>query len=104
MYNININNMKNLILSIALLLSISLTAQTIQKDKQKHFVAGVVSGYVGSKLTKNKFLGALIGSLIVGVGKEVYDEIKYKGYDNKDILATALGGVTIGVTIKIFDK
>jgi len=96
--------MKTLILSIALLLSISVTAQTIQKDKQKHFVAGVVSGYVGSKLTKNKFLGALIGSLIVGVGKEVYDEIKYKGYDNKDILATALGGVTIGITIKIFDK
>ena len=96
--------MKNLILSIALLLSISVTAQTIQKDKQKHFVAGVVSGYVGSKLTKNKFLGALIGSLIVGVGKEVYDEIKYKGYDNKDILATALGCFTVGITIKIFDK
>lgn len=96
--------MKNLILSIALLLSISMTSQTIQKDKQKHFVAGVVSGYIGSKLTNNKFLGALIGSLIVGVGKEVYDEIKHKGYDNKDILATALGGVTIGITIKIFDK
>ena len=96
--------MKNLILSIALLLSTSVTAQTIQKDKQKHFVAGVVSGYIGSKLTKNKFLGALIGSLIVGVGKEVYDEIKYKGYDNKDILSTALGGFTVGITIKIFDK
>ena len=96
--------MKNLILSIALLLSISVTAQTIQKDKQKHFVAGVVSGYIGSKLTKNKFLGALVSSIIVGVGKEVYDEIKYKGFDNKDILATALGGVTIGITIKIFDK
>lgn len=96
--------MKNLILSIALLLSISVNAQTIEKDKQKHFVAGVVSGFVGSKITKHKFLGALVSSLIVGVGKEVYDEIKYKGFNNKDILATALGGVTIGITIKIFDK
>ena len=85
-------------------MSISLNAQTIQKDKQKHFIAGVVSGFVGSKITKHKFLGALVSSIIVGVGKEVYDEIKYKGFDNKDILATALGGLTVGVTIKIFDK
>lgn len=96
--------MKKLVLVTVLLLSISLTAQTIQKDKQKHFVAGVVSGFVGSKITKHKFLGALVSSIIVGVGKEVYDEIKYKGFNNKDILATALGGLTVGVTIKIFDK
>ena len=96
--------MKKLVLVSALLLSISLNAQTIQKDKQKHFIAGVVSGFVGSKITKHKFLGALVSSIIVGVGKEVYDEIKYKGFDNKDILATALGGLTVGVTIKIFDK
>ena len=96
--------MKKLVLVTALLLSISLNAQTIEKDKQKHFVAGVVSGFVGSKITKHKFLGSLVSSIIVGVGKEVYDEIKYKGFDNKDILATALGGLTVGITIKIFDK
>ena len=47
--------MKKLVLVTALLLSISLNAQTIEKDKQKHFVAGVVSGFVGSKITKHKF-------------------------------------------------
>ena len=62
--------MKKLVLVSALLLSISLNAQTIQKDKQKHFIAGVVSGFVGSKITKHKFLGALVSSIIVGVGKE----------------------------------
>lgn len=64
--------MKTLILSIALLLSISVTAQTIQKDKQKHFVAGVVSGYIGSKITKHKFL---VGNGIIDDNKPFEDII-----------------------------
>ena len=30
---------------------------------------------------------------IVSVGKEIYDEIVYGGFDKKDLLATVLGGV-----------
>ena len=35
---------------------------------------------------------------------KAYDEYKYKGWDNRDLAATVLGGVSIGITIDIFSE
>jgi len=41
---------------------------------------------------------------LAGLAKEAYDENKYKGWDNRDLAATVLGGITAGVTFNIFSK
>lgn len=84
----------------------------IEADKVKHFAAGAISGFIGAKITDKisnkdpnwRIVGAFASSLLVGVAKEAYDEHKYRGWDNGDLAATALGGVTVGITINIFSK
>lgn len=96
-------------LSTILIISFSSYGQR-GKDNALHFAAGAVTSsatylYVYNK-TKNRKKAKIysIGSaLVVGLGKELYDEIKYKGYDNKDLLATVIGGVTLTYTIDIFN-
>ncbi len=88
---------------LILLLSCSLSvSQTIPKDKQKHFIAGVVTGVLTSMIVKDKPLKIIVSSVIIGVGKEVYDHVQHKAFDFKDLGATILGGLTVAVTIKIF--
>ncbi len=88
---------------LIILLSCSLSfSQSIPKDKQKHFAAGIVTGVLSSIIVKDNPLKIILSSVIVGVGKEVYDHIKHKTFDFKDATATILGGVTVAVTIKIF--
>ena len=80
-----------------------------EPDKQKHFVAGVVISGVSYELGLKKFEDkkkaaafALGMSLVAGIAKESYDN--WKGFpsyfDDRDILATMMGGVTI--TIPLF--
>ena len=84
----------------------------IQKDKQKHFIAGsTISGltYVFAKKKlqdPNKALLCGIGAgLLAGVAKETLDASQPGNrFDGKDLLATALGSVSISLTINLFDK
>ena len=77
----------------ATLLSTFAFAQ-IQKDKQLHFAAGLITGYVGEKVF-NTPESPIITAFAVGLGKEIYDEISYGGFDDFDLFATTLGGIVI---------
>ena len=82
----------------ATLLSTFTFAQ-IEKDKQLHFAAGIATGYVGKKLF-DKPEAPIISAFAVGLGKEIYDEISYGGFDDFDLFATTLGGIVIYLTNK----
>jgi len=102
-----------LILPLAFsLLIISLNAQTFieQEDKKLHYFAGILYGSAGYSYvllkTKNKnkaIIGGLCSSLMVGITKELIDSTQ-KGnmFDVEDLAATALGGISIGVTFNLF--
>ena len=81
-------------LFIAATLLGTFTFAQIQKDKQLHFAAGLISGYVGEKVFDTPE-SPIISAFAVGLGKEIYDEISYGGFDDFDLFATTLGGVVI---------
>lgn len=95
---------------ILILFTTICTAQ-IQQDKVLHFGAGAVVGGVAYAVTydvtKNKtkaVLASIGSSLLIGLGKELYDSRKGgTGFDNADLLATGLGGFTAGITINLFN-
>ncbi len=90
--------------------AVTAKSQTIEKDKQLHYAAGILSGAVGYNFVyektkdKNKALAAgVITSILAGVAKETYDSTRPGNkFDTKDLAATTLGGITISVTIKLF--
>ena len=81
-------------LIIAATLLSTFTFAQIQKDKQLHFAAGLISGYVGEKVFDTPE-SPIISAFAVGLGKEIYDEISYGGFDDFDLFATTLGGIVI---------
>lgn len=102
---------------IALLFASSSFAQ-IPTDKVAHFGIGYATGSLTSSIAlinsnrKNewwKAIGVGVGSgLAVGLGKELYDQHKYSGFDWKDlgctVLGSALGSVTIKLTINRYNE
>ena len=82
----------------------------IEKDDYLHFGGGVVSGaagaFIASELSNQDpfwtFSGAFVGSLLAGAAKEAIDENGNGQWDNRDLGATLLGGLTIGITIELF--
>ena len=63
-------------------------------DKFLHFMAGA-AGYA---ITESWIV---LG--ILAFGKELYDHIDHQGWNNKDALATCLGGVFAWLGIQIWD-
>lgn len=61
-------------------------------DKILHALVGYV---IASTLILSgiAWVIALIVVIIFAIGKEIYDQWKYKGFDYKDLVATLLGGV-----------
>jgi uncharacterized protein YfiM (DUF2279 family) len=109
------DKLKHAIAGIALLmLTASLSAQ-IPYDKKLHAGAGVVIGtwgtFAGNSMNWKPEKAALFGMgsvAVAGLGKELWDEIEYGGWDWKDLGATMIGG-TIGTglsyaALKIFKK
>lgn len=100
-----------LLLSCVLLLTIKGYSQ-IGEDKVLHFVGGNLFGMVGAGLANQvsdgnrawTFVGSVGGSLLIGLAKEGIDQNQYGGWDNSDLLATVLGGVSVGVTIDVFKQ
>ena len=64
-------------------------------DKYAHAVVGFVATFVVGLYSLA--LGIVIG-FVLAVGKEIYDEITYGGFDVEDMLAT-IGGVGIATVI-----
>ncbi len=85
----------------------------VQRDKVLHFVGGALFGLAGAGIAKNAtdgnrtwtFVGAVAGSVLAGAAKEAIDSRQPGNrWDNEDLLATVLGGVTVGLAIEIFSK
>jgi uncharacterized protein YfiM (DUF2279 family) len=79
----------------------------IPKDKQDHFVAGVLIGFSSSALTVNtnkSLITSLSSSVIIGGGKElIYDKWMGKGTPEfKDFAYTIAGSVTGWAIVKLF--
>ena len=99
------------ILVMLLFVQFSMRSQ-IEEDKALHFAAGAVSGAAGaliaSKISKrNRFwtvTGSVAASLMAGLAKEAIDKGNGGKWDNGDLAATVLGGVTVGVSIELFSK
>ncbi|AWX45620.1 hypothetical protein HME9304_02647 [Flagellimonas maritima] len=105
--------MKQLITVVVLfLMSINSYGQ-IERDKALHFLGGNLFGLAGAGIAKNAsdgdrvwtFVGAVAGSTLIGIAKEAVDAgQRTNGWDNDDLAATILGGITVGVAIEIFSK
>ena len=100
-------------LAVVLFFTLSITnAQEIPKDKQMHFAAGTITGSLGYSYIYNKtkdrkkaFTAGILTSIGVGILKESLDATQLRNkFDFKDLAATTLGGITINVTINLFDK
>ena len=84
----------------------------IAKDKQLHFAAGSIAGSAGytyvwqkTKDKKKATIAAISTALLAGTVKEIIDSTQdNNSFDTKDLAATALGGITISVTINLFNK
>jgi len=84
----------------------------LENDKILHFGAGAVAGaggaFIASELSNQNrfwtFTGSVAGSLLVGLAKEAIDDKNSNSWDNADLGATVLGGVTVGITIELFSK
>ena len=98
----------------AILLTSAISAQ-VDYDKKLHAGAGVVIGtwgtLAGNSLDLKPGGSALFGiasATVAGLGKELWDEIEYGGFDVKDFGATMIGGaVGVGLSylgLKIFKK
>jgi len=103
--------MKNTGLFIFLLLFVNSLWTQVEGDKALHFLGGNLYGLAGAGIAKQvsngnrwwTFAGAIGGSTLIGLGKEAIDSGQENNqWDNEDLLATILGGATVGVTIDIF--
>ena len=96
-------------LAVVLFFTLSITNAQIQDDKKLHFAAGAIASTVGYEYVysktgdKNQALAAgILTSLVAGIGKEVHDSFQPKNkFDQHDVAATVLGGVTVSFTIKL---
>ena len=81
-----------------------------EQDKQLHFTAGNITGAVGYFYSFNKhqdkkraMITGICTAFAAGVVKEMYDSsIKGNYLDFEDLAATTLGGITVNVTIPLF--
>lgn len=85
----------------------------VERDKALHFLGGNLFGLAGAGIAKQAsdgnrvwtFVGSVAGSTLIGLAKEAVDAgQRENGWDNDDLAATVLGGVTVGVTIDLFSK
>jgi len=96
---------KTMITGIAILTSLISFGQ-IAEDKKKHFEVGAITSavvnvhvYAFTGNNKKAFMYGIASSFAIGLAKEIKDEVQYKGFDSKDLLATVLGGITISIPL-----
>ncbi|MEZ4811420.1 MAG: hypothetical protein R2819_13765 [Allomuricauda sp.] len=105
--------MRTLIPTLVFFVLASYCHGQVERDKALHFLGGNLFGLAGAGIAKHMsdgnrvwtFVGSVAGSALVGVAKEAVDSgQRDNGWDNDDLAATVLGGVTVGVTIELFAK
>ena len=106
---------------ILLMVSTSMFGQLYQNgrfilsepDKQKHFIAGIVISGLSYEWALKKWedeekaaMFSIGMGLAAGIAKESFDN--WKGFpsyfDDRDILATVMGSVTITIPLAVFQK
>lgn len=92
--------MKQLILLITMFISLSLSAQVIKKDHQRHIAAGLAIGGTGAQISESLFDGKhkeliTFGStFIIASGWELlWQNEPGNHFDSVDVLMTMLGAV-----------
>lgn len=105
--------MRTLIPTLVFLVFASYCHGQVERDKALHFLGGNLFGLAGAGIAKQAsdgnrvwtFVGSVAGSTLIGLAKEAVDAgQRENGWDNDDLAATVLGGVTVGVTIDLFSK
>ena len=104
--------MKKLIFISLLLSFFNLNAQLLtESDKRAHFTAGAAFGGIAYGLmleeTESKpiaMAASILTAFTVGYIKESHDAKRGYGFDNRDLLATTYGGLSIGITLDIFAR
>lgn len=105
--------MRTLIPTLLLFVLVSHCHGQVEQDKVLHFLGGNLFGLAGAGVAKHAtkgnrvwtFVGAVTGSALAGVAKEVIDAgQRENGWDNGDLTATVLGGITVGIAIDLFSK
>lgn len=82
-----------------------------QEDKQLHFAAGNIAGLTGYVISYEKhqdknraIITGICTAFAAGVVKEMYDSNQGGYVEFGDVAATTLGGITIGLTIPLFQR
>jgi hypothetical protein len=105
--------MRTLIPTLVFFVLASYCHGQVERDKALHFLGGNLFGLAGAGIAKQAsdgnriwtFVGSVAGSTLIGLAKETVDAgQRDNGWDNDDLAATILGGVTVGVTIDLFAK
>lgn len=105
--------MRTLILTLVLFILASQLHGQVERDKALHFLGGNLFGLAGAGIAKQAsdgnrvwtFVGSVAGSTLIGLAKETVDAgQRENGWDNDDLVATILGGITVGVAIEVFSK
>jgi hypothetical protein len=60
----------------------------IPQDKANHIIYGLVIFLLSNLFLNNYF--SFVVAFTFALGKEIYDEYKYSGFDYKDLIATIL--------------
>lgn len=65
-------------------------ASAMDEDKMKHLATSTVIGFTANGIFQT-YEAALASCIAIGVAKEVYDQIDYRGFSGSDLAADALG-------------
>ncbi|SDQ93741.1 hypothetical protein [Flagellimonas zhangzhouensis] len=105
--------MRTLLATLIFFVLASSSYGQLEHDKTLHFIGGSLFGLAGAGIAKQAskgnrvwtFVGAVAGSAIAGLAKEAVDASNpNNSWDNEDLAATVLGGVTVGLAIELFAK
>jgi len=110
--NINYTIMKYFLILLLFLPLTHIGAQLLtESDKKAHFAAGAVVGGIAYGLmleeTESKpiaMAASILTAFTVGYIKESRDAKRGYGFDNRDLLATTYGGLSMGITLDIFAR
>lgn len=61
-------------------------------DKRLHFAAGLLISVIAGSALRSPMYG-LAAAMVAGVVKELRDWCAYRGFDDRDMLVTWLGGL-----------
>lgn len=76
---------------------LSFGAHSVESDKKMHFAVSAGLGFAANSIMDD-YRYSMASCMAVGVAKEVYDEIDYGGFSEKDLVADLLG-CGVGVVV-----